>query len=55
MSNVKSYEELAEIGYLAYCKAAGLKPVPFHQGDPAHQAHWMAVARQLWAEFAAMH
>lgn len=55
MSNVKSYEELADIAYLAYCKAAGIAPVPFSLGSPEHQAHWVAVARQLWAEFAAMH
>ena len=63
MSNVKSYEELAEVAYLAWIKAKAAERAGAAHGfyvvwghmPPAQQATWIAVARQLWAEFAAMH
>jgi hypothetical protein len=58
---MKTFEQLARSGYDAYCKQAGGKtfdgkPLPtFEQLGPERQACWIAVAKQLVAEVAALH
>lgn len=58
---MKSYDELAASAYGAYCKQAGGltfdgKPLPAWADLGAdRQACWHAAAKQLWAEFAAVH
>jgi hypothetical protein len=58
---MKTFEQLARSGYDAYCKQAGGKtfdgkPLPtFEQLGLDRQACWIAVAKQLVAEVAALH
>jgi hypothetical protein len=58
---MKSFEQLAALAYTAYCKQAGgltfdSKPLPtFTQLGAERQSCWMAVAKQLVAEVAALH
>jgi hypothetical protein len=58
-----SFEQLAQSAYAAYFKKAvevddeGLAThaTPWAQMDPGTQECWVAVVKQLWAEFAAIH
>lgn len=58
---MKSFEQLAQAAYAAYCKQAGGKtfdgkPLPtFAQIGPERQDCWIAAAKQLWAEFGTIH
>ncbi len=58
---MKSFEQLARSAYAAYCKQAGGvtfdgKPLPtFEQLGLDRQLRWIAVAKQLVAEVAALH
>lgn len=58
---MKSFEQLARSAYAAYCKQAGGvtfdgKPLPtFEQLGLDRQLCWIAVAKQLVAEVAALH
>lgn len=57
----KSFSQLARSAYDAYCKQAGGKtfdgkPLPtFEELGPERQECWVAAARQLLAEFSALH
>lgn len=63
MSTVKSFEQLAQAAYEAYRKMAveidqeGMAGYAESWAELEHgtQACWIAAARQLWAEFAAIH
>lgn len=58
---MKSFEQLARSGYAAYCKQAGGvtfdgKPLPtYDQLGLERQLCWVAAARQIVAEMAAVH
>lgn len=63
---MKSYDQLAASAYAAYLKSAydqqKLNPNLWIKEQPAWEALipemqecWLAAARQLWAEFAAVH
>lgn len=55
---MKSFEQLGQSAYEAWHKSHGTHPnVMTHWSalDPEIRAHWIAVARQLWAELAAIH
>ena len=60
---MKSPEQLAKSAYEAYVKQAGQEArntwVPEHDAwtalPPSERRMWEAVARQLWAEFEAIH
>lgn len=58
---MKSFQQMAQSAYEAYCKQAGGKTLygdplpPFEELGVDHQACWIAVVRQLLAEFAALH
>lgn len=57
----KNFHQLAKSAYDAYCKKAGGKtfdgkPLPnFDELGADRQSCWIAAAKQLWAEFAAIH
>jgi hypothetical protein len=57
----KTFEQLAQSAYDAYCKQAGGKtfdgqPLPtFDALGAERQSCWIAAVKQLWAEFAALH
>jgi hypothetical protein len=57
---MKTYEELAQSAYDAHQKEGakqypGYTPDPWHKAPPQEKAVFIAVAMQLWAEFAAIH
>lgn len=58
---MKSFEQLANAAYSAYCKQAGgktydAKLLPtWAQLSEEHQSCWLAVAKQIVAEMAAVH
>lgn len=63
---MKSFEQLAQSAYAAYCKAVGgtafdstlqqPKPLPtYQQLGQRQQAGWVAATRQVVAEHAAVH
>jgi len=60
----KSFEQLAQSAYDAYCKAQLGNPLQRFESMPfkrwselpeAERNDWVAVAKQLWSEFAAVH
>lgn len=60
---MKSFDQLAQAAFEAHVKEMtrngafnGLHPKPnWAQLEPEWKAGWVEVAKQLWAEFAAMH
>ena len=58
---MKTFAQLAESAYHAYCKQAGGKtfdgkPLPtYAELGPERQACWVAAAKQVAAEVAAIH
>lgn len=60
---MKSFGQLAQSAYAAYRKrqlesgshTLAMQTPPWDQLTTAAQSDWVAVAKQLWAEFAAMH
>lgn len=60
---MKSFEQLGQSAYAAFSKESqkigvGLAPevfVTWEELEPEAKAIFIAVAKQLWAEFAAMH
>lgn len=60
---MKSFEQLAQSAFEAHLKEverqgrfyAGLKKPGWNELSPDLQQGWIAAAKQLWAEFAAMH
>ncbi len=58
---MKSFEQLGQAAYAAYCKAVGGttfdgKPLPsFSQIGERQQAGWVEASRQVVAEHAAVH
>jgi hypothetical protein len=59
--HLQSFNQLAQIAYHAYCKAAGGKtfdgkPLPtYAQLGAERQACWLAAVKQVAAEVAALH
>ena len=57
----KSYEQLAQSAYEAYRKGinVGMEDVdklcPWEELSESERQEWVPVAKQLWAEFAAIH
>lgn len=59
---MKSFDQLAQAAYEAATKKAGELNLrsdenfsAWHRLDPKEKEAWLAVAKQLWAEFAAIH
>lgn len=58
---MKSFDQLAQSAYAAYVKQAsgrtlnGLPLLTWERLSDEHKACWIAAAKQLWAEFAAIH
>lgn len=60
---MKTFDQLAQSAYAAYCKQAvelddeglGAHALPWGELEAGTQACWVAVAKQLLAEFAAIH
>ncbi|ARV17392.1 hypothetical protein AEP_00430 [Curvibacter sp. AEP1-3] len=59
---MKSFDQLAQAAYEAAIKKAGELNLRSDENftdwqrlDPKEKEVWLAVAKQLWAEFAAMH
>jgi hypothetical protein len=57
---MKTYEELAQSAYAAHQKASaeqypGYRPLDWDSLTTCEKAVFIAVAMQLWAEFAAIH
>lgn len=58
---MKSFDQLAQSAYAAYVKQAagktlnGFPLVAWDKLGDEHKACWIAAAKQLWAEFSAIH
>mgnify|MGYP000252267143 CR=1 FL=1 len=59
---MKSFDQLAQAAYEAATKKAGALNLRSDENfsawerlDPKEKEVWLAVAKQLWAEFAAIH
>lgn len=54
---MKSFDQIGQAAYEAWHKSHGTDPkVQVHWSalESEHRAHWIAVAKQLWAEFSAI-
>lgn len=56
---MKSFDQLAQSAYLAYAKELqrriGVNARPWDELPASERECWIAAAKQLWAEFAAIH